>query len=172
MLDILGAGFKIFVSKNLLKGLKFQKLGLFTSVVLKKETVEIYGFKTEEELELFELLVDVSGIGPKKALAILDMFPPARLKTVVMGEHITLLDSVSGIGRKTAQKIVLSLKSKFSKGIKAKKVKASESDNLLIEALLGLGYASGAINKVIRKIPEKISLDKRVKMALKKLSQD
>lgn len=170
-LETSGVGFKILTTPTTLGNLKGKRVKLFTSVFIRREKPAIYGFLTEYEVVLFEALVDVSGVGPKKALAILEDISPKRIKLIIAAANISALDKVSGIGKKTAQKIISKLKEKLRKSTRITKDKISESDNLLTEALMSLGYSTNQILKVIKKIPEKLVLDKRLKLALQELNK-
>lgn len=164
-----GIGFKVFVPRRV----KFPKLGsrvkLFTYLYIREETAELYGFFGEDELSLFGVLVSVSGIGPKLALSLLSIASASRLATAIKKGDADLLRKSSGIGRKTAERLIVELKDKI-KSSTGEDVELIERDQDVFEALVALGYtrkeARGAIEKIN---PKSLSLGDRLKDALKKV---
>lgn len=160
-------GWRIFVSSQSLASLKLgEKVKLFLVLRLKMQEgeLELYGFKTEEEKALFELLITIDKIGPKTALNILSSTSFKKLKTAISGKKVEFLTRVAGLGEKTANRIVLEL---------AKKVKnLSQPDTLdldvqLEEALVSLGFAKKDIKKVMAKLEDgSTDLNQHLKKAL------
>lgn len=165
-----GFGFRIFVSRETLEKLPKigEKVKIFLYFYLREEAIELYGFLTERELEFFELLNSVAGIGPKSALALIGSASLENLKAAILSGKTEVLTRTPGIGRKTAERIILELKSKLE--ISEKGIERLETDLELENALLDLGYSKEAIRRVIKKIPEEINnFDQRLKEALKLL---
>jgi len=166
-----GVGFRVFVPRSLLDGLDGpgQELVLFTHLHVRENELTLYGCATEEEIALFRLLLGVSGVGPKVALAILSSLPPDRLRAAIAQEDVTVLARVPGIGPKTAKKLVFDLKDKVAiealPGVPPPVLTEADAD--LIAALTGLGYSVSEAQEAIRHLPrEAISLEERVRLAL------
>lgn len=167
-----GVGYKIFVSLNTFKNLpeKDKKVKLYTYLYVRENAMELYGFLNQEELEFFELLVSVSGIGPKGALSVLTVAPVKTLKRAIISEESEILTKVSGIGKKMAEKIVLELKSKIKD--MAEEVGKISIDDEAIDALVALGYKLSEAREALRKIPEEAKdIGEKVKEALKILGK-
>ncbi len=163
-----GIGFAVFTPSTYAfsKGIKVE---LFIHTHLRDDNLSLFGFKTAEELDLFELLITVSGVGPKTALNIFDFGTPEKITDAIKDSNLTFFTSISGLGKKTAQKIILDLKSKISKGdISLAKL---EGDNELVDSLLSLGFQKSEIGKVIGKIDSTEPLPSQIKNALKLLSK-
>lgn len=165
--------FRIFVNSETIKKIQFkdkeEKMRIFVYLNVKEDALELYGFLTKEELEFFELLNSVAGVGPKSALSLIGQNDINNLKAAILGNKIEVLTKTSGIGRKTAERIILELKSKVTteEGV----IEGLESDIELEDALLDLGYSKAAIKKVLQQIPDKkSSLNERLRTALKLLS--
>ena len=110
--------FRIFVNSETIKKIqskdKEEKMRIFVYLNVKEDALELYGFLTKEELEFFELLNSVAGVGPKSALALLGFSEVKSLKAAILSNKIEVLTKAPGIGRKTAERIILELKSKVS----------------------------------------------------------
>lgn len=168
-----GVGFKLFVHFD--AGTVGEKIVLFTYLVVREDSLSLYGFKTYEELELFETLISVSGIGPKSGMGILSLADPHTIKTAIVEEDPGILTRVSGIGKKTADRVILELKNKFSvddletmEG--SSRLNVSEHNDA-IEALVGIGYGQNEVRKVLAEISKDKSLEERIRLALKELGK-
>jgi len=170
-----GLGYRVYGGENFLGELH---LGAETEIYLhhhvREDAADLYGFKTLADLELFELLLSVSGVGPKSALGVLNIATAEDIKEAVIRDDANLLTKVSGIGKKTAERIVLELKNKVLRS--ASNLGASLSEALSgsdeIDALMSLGYslveARAALNAVA---PELKDSGERVKAALRKMAK-
>lgn len=169
-----GVGFKLFVHFDV--GDIGTTVSLFTYLVVREDALSLYGFKTYEELELFEVLISVSGIGPKSGMGILALADPYTIKTAIIQEEPGILTRVSGIGKKTADRVILELKHKFSVDDLGEfsdfaQNNASEHSDA-IEALVGIGYSQNEVRKILSEIPKDKSLEERVRLALKELGKN
>jgi Holliday junction DNA helicase RuvA len=172
VLENQGFGFRVFISRETLE--KSPKIGektkLFIYLHLREEAMEFYGFLTREELEFFELLNSVGGIGPKSALGLLGLSSVDNIKSAIIANKSEFLNRAPGIGRKTAERIILELKSKLTAGEEG--TARLEGDLELEDALVDLGYDRSTSRKVIKKIPPApASFDERFKEALKMLGK-
>jgi len=146
---------------------------LLTHLHVREDILALYGFLAEEELEFFGLLISVSGIGPRSAIAVMSLAPVARLKAGIAGGEADLLQKSSGIGKKTAERIILELRDKIAPGGHREIIKLMESDNDVYEALTSLGYSGTQAKNTLSKVDPKITETKeRLKEALKILKND
>ena len=177
VIDVGGLGYKIFMSEA-----GIEKLGNIGDTVkvhtyyrVREDDISIYGFNTNEELRMFELLISVSGVGAKTALTMLAVCEPSDFALAVISEDIKVLTSIPGIGPKSAKRIVLELKDKIKKQeqideltkavgkieISSKMQTAIEEDNKISEAVAALqvlGYSKKEIEMAFNKIPDKKEL--------------
>lgn len=174
IIDIGGVGFKVFVSAATLENLPAagQSAALHTHLNVREEALDLYGFLTQEELKFFELLLTISGVGPKVALGVLSIASVKTLVSAVAKGEVEFLTKVSGIGTKIAQKIILELKDKIVKlGFEAGEA-ATLEDYEVIDALIGLGYTPNQARRAVRDLPKNIKgVEKRIKEALKTLGK-
>jgi len=173
IVNVNGVGYKIFISLNTFKNLpkKHEKVKLYTYLYVREDKMQLYGFLNQEELEFFELLVSISGIGPKGALAILTVASVKTLKRAIISGESEILTKVSGVGKKMAEKVVLELKNKIG-DISAEDGEKISFDNETIDALVALGYKLTEARDALRKIPEDIKdIGEKVKQALKVLGK-
>ena len=165
-----GVGYKVHTTRETLVALKPEGRAVFwTHLAVREDVLDLYGFQEEEDLRFFELLLTVSGIGPKSALAILDIAEVGALRSAIAAGNDSYLTKVSGIGRKTAAKIVLELKDKVGVG-SDEQVRALGRDEDALEAMRALGYSLHESREALRKIPPSVekSAD-RLREALKML---
>jgi len=139
-----------------------EQISLFTHLYVKEDILALYGFSTRQEKEMFLMLLKISGIGPKAAIAIESSLSNNQIRNAVITQDVKILSSVPGIGKKTAERIILDLKDKLSKkynlsssGTQTKEIPEIESDsNDAIKALITLGYNSNhavkAVNTVVK----------------------
>jgi Holliday junction DNA helicase RuvA len=170
ILQVGGVGLQVFVPQRLLGDLGLgQELTLYTYLHVRENELALYGSESEEELALFKLLLTVSGIGPRVALAILSFLPPDQLRAAIAQEDVATLARVPGIGPKTAKKLVFDLRDKVVAQLPAWEPRPAitEADADLIAALTGLGYSVAEAQEAIRTLPhEPLSLEERVRLAL------
>ena len=172
-LDVGGVGFSVFVSTSTLEALRGKKEAiLFTHLQVREDAFELYGFLTKEEQGFFEELLKVRDVGPKSALGILSAGSVSAMKQAIVNEDATALIRVSGIGPKTAERIILELKSKLKRESALGGRAVSQGDAAVIDALMNLGYSASEAREAIRHVAaEAKSEDERVKSALKALGR-
>ncbi|MFA5421022.1 MAG: Holliday junction branch migration protein RuvA, partial [Patescibacteria group bacterium] len=135
-------GYKVYIGDSLYNTLsRGGELEIYTYQNIKEDSSDLYGFKSLEELDLFEMLLSVSGVGPKSALGVLSISKISDIKESIVKGDSALLVKVSGIGKKTAERLVLELKDKLLKRGSYDLNSASSSIGDDIEALLALGYS-------------------------------
>ena len=172
VLETGGIGFKVFSAKRMLgKLLVGKELKIFSHLHGREDGLDLYGFPTEEELKFFELLISVSGVGPKSALSVLDVAGLKELTSAIKESRPDLLTRASGIGRKTAERIIVELRTRVQAEKSEAVVKRMESDADLLETLVGLGYRREQAKAALEKIDHAVTnFEERLKAALKNLS--
>ncbi|MEX1014517.1 MAG: Holliday junction branch migration protein RuvA [Candidatus Paceibacterota bacterium] len=168
-----GLGFKVFTNKNILFSIKKgKKISFFTYLYLRENEMELYGFKDEKTLRLFEMLKSVSGIGPKTALGVLDTDKTERIIAAIVEKRADFLTKTPGIGKKTADRVILELKSKLSLPKAGEITEVMDVDSDLEDTLASLGYPKKHIKRALSKLGDKpVELEERLKEALKLLSK-
>ncbi len=175
VVNVGGVGLKVHVPAPIIaQSRPGHAVELFTHLHVRENELSLYGFFQEEELTLFELLLEVSGIGPRVALAILSKIPADSLQLAIAQEQVELLARVPGIGPKTAKKIVFHLRDKVQAeiGVAATPV-LSEQDAEVIAALTSLGYSVVEAQAAIQSLPrdEELEIEERIRLALMYLAE-
>lgn len=171
IVDINGVGYKIYISANIFKKLPKigEKVKLYTHLHVREDIMDLYGFLDRKDLEFFEMLISISGIGPRGATNILNVASVETLKKAIANEESSILTKVSGIGKKIAEKIILELKNKVTGENLGGRAGA---DGEAIDALTSLGYKLYEAREVLKKVPESTKeVGEKVKYALKLLGK-
>lgn len=170
-----GVGVRAFVPRTVLEdvGGVGRSIRLYTHLIVREQELSLYGFETEEDLQLFEVLLGVNGVGPKVALSILATLSPEMLKSAIMREETAVLQRVPGIGKKTAERIMFQLRDKLDLTQVSTAVPlVSDVDADVIDFLTGLGFSIVEAQSALQNIPRDIkSFDERVQTALQHLDQ-
>jgi Holliday junction DNA helicase RuvA len=173
VLDVGGVGFKVFSNQDsLAKVVEGESAKIFCFLYVREDQLELYGFAEEQALKLFEMLNTVSGIGPKTALGILDTDSVPNIMAAILEKKVEFLTRTSGIGRKTAERIILELHNKIKLPESKALTEKMSLDIEVEEALAGLGYRRADIKKALAGVgPEAKTLEERLRKTLKILSQ-
>ena len=175
ILETAGVGYKVRVAVDTLQALRQsadKKASLWIYTVVREDALDLYGFQNQNELEFFEMLISVSGIGPKGALGILNVAPVEHLKEAIAMGDTGALTKVSGIGSKSAQKIILELRDKLGGDINETGSTMLGDERDAIEGLVALGYAERSAREALKKVsPEIKGTGARIKDALKQLGK-
>lgn len=165
-----GIGLRVFVPDTVLARYRTgDALSLHTYLQVRESELSLYGFETEDELSTFELLLGVSGIGPKVALSTLSTLPPDTLRLAVANKEAAIVARVPGIGKRTAEKIVLELQGKLTsaEGTLAQLASTVSADSEVIDALTALGYSVVEAQRAVQKIPADVTgVEDRLRVAL------
>lgn len=171
-----GVGIRAFVPRTVLEnvGSIGRPVQLFTHLIVREQDLSLYGFKSKEDLTLFEMLLGVNGVGPKVALSILATLSPDLLKSAIVQEETAVLQRVPGIGKKTAERIMFQLRDKLDlTEISTAVSLVSDVDADVIELLTGLGFSIVEAQSALQKLPrEADSVDERVQLALQYLGSN
>jgi len=170
ILDVGGVGLRLLVPMPLRTRLRVgEPTFLFTQLVVREDSLTLYGFETQADRELFMLLLGVDGVGPRIGLAVLSNMPKEEVHRAILSEQSDLLSRVPGVGRKTAQKIVLHLHDKLTPpGIGTRPAPISERDTEVLAALTALGYSVVEAQAAIQAIPADApdDVEERLRVAL------
>lgn len=182
VIDAGGVGYKMTVSQTTHEALPVigKEAKLYTHLAVREDGIELFGFATMDELAAFKLLISVSGVGPKVAISVLSLLTPQKFTAVVCSEDKKTLGKASGVGAKTAARIILELKDKMSAGVvfsdsamNSDIAVANESSSELsdaMDALSVLGFTRADIMVALRGIDtSKMSAEEIIKSAMKKL---
>lgn len=178
-IDVNGIAFRCAVSNYTLSKLPSvgESVSLFTHLNVREDSMELFGFIDKEELECFKLLLSVSGVGPKAAISILSQLTPSKLSLAIAAKDFRSIQAAQGIGKKTAERVVLELKDKlgsigvedegFIEGVN--QATDTSSSKEAIEALVSLGYTQSDAAKIISKADKSMSTEDLIKFALKQM---
>lgn len=173
-----GIGFHIFVPASIVASLPSvgKKVKIYTYFHVKEDLMQLYGFLAKDDLEVFKLLITVNGIGPKGALAILSTITPDNLRFAVLSGDEKAISKAPGIGKKTAQRLIIELKDKlnitgvFEKEDKVAVQPGDDNRNEAVQALVALGYLQSEAFKAVNNVEgEDLSVEEILKLALKKI---
>ena len=183
VIDVGGIGYKIFMSNISINeiGELGNKVKVHTHYYVREDNISLYGFLTHEELKMFELLLSVSGIGAKSAIAMLSNITPAGFACAIISNNVALLKKIPGIGPKTAQRIILELQDKLKseqeltkdeEQTEIKVINSSENLEEAAQALQILGYNKKEIDKAFEKIANTdVSVEELIKKGLSILAR-
>lgn len=174
-----GIGYLIEVPLSVLPALppKNEEVKIYTELYVREDMLKLFGFLTEDDLQIFRMLITVSGIGPKGALAILSLMTPEQLRFAILANDVDSISAAKGIGKKTASKLVIELqdrlKTKIGSGNESATTVGSREvspRSEAVEALVGLGYSVAEATAALKKVSEENSLEEMIKLALRYLS--
>ena len=171
-----GIGLLINVSSRENREIRLnEEITLFTKMVVREDDISIYGFISKGERSIFSLLTMVSGIGPKVAMGIMGMYGEEELRKYILSSDVKSLTKAPGVGKKTAERIILELKDRIVKifGDFIPDVKGSvplENDDA-IEALVGLGFSAIEVKNALMNVDPSLSVDDKIKIALKNIGR-
>ena len=173
VINIQGMGLQVFTTReDLAKSKVGDPCSLYTVLIVREDALTLFGYATKQEKELFQLLLGVSGVGPRSANAILSTLSVEAIRQAIQQEDDVIISRVPGIGKKTAQKIILQLKGTFEGKINGLDQQTLADHQMLVDALTSLGYsvmeAQQAIQAMPKEKPEEIS--EQIRLALRILS--
>lgn len=168
IVSVQGIGYKIYAPPSA-SGKVGEEILLHTSLVVREDSLTLFGFATPADRDLFELLLTISGVGPKVALSILTTLNADNLRNAVVADRPEILTRVPGIGKKTAQKILFELKDKLPKGLDTAPITAFDDINSdVIDTLVALGYSIIEAQTAVQAMPSDAppTVEDRVRLAL------
>jgi Holliday junction DNA helicase RuvA len=180
ILEVNGVGYSVNIPVSTYSNLGEigQMIKILTCQQVREDELRLYGFSTKPEKELFELLVSVNGVGPRVALSILSCIPVGEFQRSILQEDLDVLTTISGVGKKTAQRLIVELKEKLGKVDLGEKMEVKEKEAVYVPAqeeavmaLVSLGYtkvdAKKALEKVVVDTEEVLPVEELIKRALK-----
>lgn len=167
VIETAGVGYRVFVTaETLLKHMHTSSIRLWTSHIVREDSEELFGFETLADQELFELLISVSGIGPRGALGVMNVATRGTIARAIAHNDVSYLTKISGIGKKTAEKIILELRDKL---IDTDIDAPDDSAHDVIDALIALGYSEPQAREVVRALDPHLDTQSKIREALKKM---
>lgn len=177
LLDVGGVGYRVFIPTSTRSRLKTgEEAMLYTHLSVREDAMTLYGFESQEEYQGFQMLISVSGIGPKVALGILSAITVSKLFQAIHGKQIAVLTKLPGVGKKSAERMILELKDKAAEldgaegEIEAPAEEIGDSLSDAAAALSSLGYSQAEISSALRRVKEPVSTEEAVKFALKEFA--
>lgn len=178
-----GVGFKCYTTLNTIKsiGTVGSEVNVYTHLAVREDAMDLYGFSTLNELDAFKLLITVSGIGPKAAVAILSELTPEKLALCIASGDAKSITKAQGVGKKTAERVVLELKDKMgniaigegaSVVSTASTVLESSNSAEAVEALVALGYSQSDAAVIVGSMDKSMPVDDMIRLALKQLARN
>lgn len=180
-IDCNGVAFRCNVSMNTLQHMpqRNRKVTVYTYLNVRDDALDLFGFYSADELDMFKLITSVSGVGPKNALAILSEFEPDNLRIIIASGDAKSLTRASGVGTKLAQRIILELKDKVGSiggNVEAEiasvgAVSASKNAAEAVEALVSLGYSQSEASLAVGRLDSQLSVEELIRLALKSMAK-
>ncbi|MBQ2387302.1 MAG: Holliday junction branch migration protein RuvA [Clostridia bacterium] len=180
-IDCNGVAFRCNVSMNTLQHMpqRNSKVTVYTYLNVREDALDLFGFYSADELDMFKLITSVSGVGPKNALAILSEFEPDNLRIIIASGDAKSLTRASGVGTKLAQRIILELKDKVGSiggNVEAEiasvgAVSASKNAAEAVEALVSLGYSQSEASLAVGRLDSQLSVEELIRLALKSMAK-
>lgn len=176
VVNVNGVGFKVFTPKNstfLLNDLN-DEIHIFTHLIVREQELSLYGFENETTISLFEKLISINGVGPKAGLAVLELSITEKIISAIANKDIAFINEANGIGKKTAERIVLELSDKFDAS-SDENYKQTAVSNLndakkdAIEALKTLGYKEFEVKKIISEMDDGLKPEEYIRLTLQQL---
>jgi len=174
ILDVNGVGYRVFTTHKNLGEIRSKKedIELFIYQHIREDSADLFGFLSFAELEFFEIITSVSGVGPRLGLAVLEISAVDDMKKAIGTSNIDFLTRVPGIGRKKAELIILELKSKMDVLVDGKMTSVTEPDSDAANALMRLGYSKQEAKLALEGVPDDIKdMGERVRLALKEIGK-
>lgn len=173
LIDVHGVGYQVYASAPVLLQTHLEQLlTVFTYLHVREDLVELYGFLSQLDLQLFHHFLNVSGIGPKTAIGIFSIGKREEIIQAIQKADVDFFTSVPRLGKKNAQKLIIELKNKVGGLVDVNLIGETNADNLaVISALTGMGFSEGEAREALRKVSdENLSVSEKIKRALKTLS--
>lgn len=175
VIDVHGIGYEVFISTQTFYTLDElnKNITLFIQSIIRDDTYSLFGFINSQEKDIFRLLIKINGIGAKAALNILSVVSHYELIEIIINENAKLLSTIPGIGKKTAERLILELKDKLVKNnfLRPNSNLDTNQENDIINALMSLGYTQKETLQAIRNIPKNIDISQAIKLALNNITK-
>lgn len=172
LIDVNGVGYEVDVPMSSFYNLPAlgERVTLLTHFIVREDAQTLFGFLTHDERQTFRLLIKITGVGPRMALSLLSGLSVAELAQAVARQETGRLVKVPGIGKKTAERLLLELKGKLAEAISAPTTVANDAQADILQALIALGYSDREAAAALKGLPTDISVSDGIKLALKSLA--
>jgi Holliday junction DNA helicase RuvA len=168
-----GTGYQVFLNSELLLLKDNDDISIFTHTAVRENSITLFGFLNLYELDIFEMLITVSGVGPKVAMNILSISTPSSIKRSIVTGETSELTKVSGIGKRVAEKIILELKNKIDKFKIPNEEPAGVFDLEIYETLENMGFSKNQIRETLENLPKKdLTTEEKIKESFKLLAKN
>lgn len=167
---VMGVGYRVFLPLSVIDSISIgTQIKIFTHMAVRENAIDLYGFISAEDRSLFELLLTVSGIGPKTALGVINTASATQIEKAILEQNPAFLTKVGGVSKKISEKIVLELKGKmFATG---RELTGGDEDGDVVEALISLGYSQKQARDTVKDLPHNTkTASEKIKLALKNLN--
>lgn len=174
IISVNGVGYKVLASQGVLKTLNGigDKVKIFTYTHVREDILELYGFSTQSDLKLFELLLSVSGIGPKTAIGVFAVGSAGEIQQAIITGNVDFFTTVPRLGRKNAQKIIIELKNKLGSTVELDLSEKDIKENKdVIAALKTFGFSSKEAGEAIKQLDKTLTPEEKIRQALKSLGK-
>ena len=162
-----GLTYEVFLVPSIIKDNIIGKtIEVFTQLIVREDSQTLYGFADKSEINIYKMLISISGIGPKVAFSVISFSSPESLLTAVKNNDVDFFTRIPGLGKKTALKIVIELSGKLESGFSIEKIYMSEDDKLVLDALVSLGFKTEEARKIMTNIPKNIPVEEKIKKGL------
>lgn len=166
-----GVYYEVFLTPDLLQTPIGDIIEVFTYLQVREDNLTLYGFTNKNQSKLFNMLLAVDGVGPKSAFSIIAYSQGSQIPDAVLAGNVEFFSGIPGVGKKTAQKILLELSHKMSKDFDMSTLALSPDDALIVEALLTLGFHRNEIQSISGKLDKLLPIEEQIKEAIKLLSR-
>jgi Holliday junction DNA helicase RuvA len=164
-----GVFYQVFLTPVLLTKYKNDNpIELYTYLQVREDALILFGFQSKEEYTMFQMLIGVSGVGPKTAYSVISFSNPSELIEAIKTNNIDYFTKIPGLGKKTGMKIILELSQKLKSEFKMADMYLSEEDKTVVDALVSLGFKSQEAKTILSKLPKNLSIEQKIQDALKK----
>ena len=162
-----GLTYEVFLVPSIIKdNIIGKSIEIFTQLIVREDSQTLYGFVDKSEINIYKMLISISGIGPKVAFSVISFSSPESLLTAVKNNDVDFFTRIPGLGKKTALKIVIELSGKLESGFSIEKIYMSEDDKLVLDALVSLGFKTEEARKIMTNIPKNIPVEEKIKKGL------
>lgn len=163
-----GVSYELFLSPQMIASTNpGSQIEVFTYLQVREDALVLFGFRTKDEHAFFKLLLTVPGVGPKTAFTVVSHTTTGELFAAVKENDVDYFTNIPGLGKKTAMKIILELSQKLKSEFKFSSMQMSDEDKTVIEALVALGYKTQEAKNLFQKLPEGLTVEEKIKQALK-----
>ena len=163
-----GVSYLVFVTPTFIQQHTLSStVEIYTHLQIRDDAQVLFGFQNKKQRQYFELLLGISGVGPKTAFSIISFSSEDELIKAVRDNDISYFSRVPGLGKKTAMKIILEISQKLKSEFQMEKMYISEDDTVVVDALISLGFKAQAAREILQKVPQALSIEEKIREGIK-----